>query len=189
MHCKKPQNSEVLLCPTCLTELPKTLHPLPKTELLTSVWGLGPYEGPLGSIIRRCKYKPDQRILNALCKRIQHQNFPWAQHHVITHVPTTKKRLFQRGFNQAQELAKVLAKQRDLEHQNLLIRLDPFSQGLRDKKTRQHNLSTRFACRIKPPEKVLLIDDVRTTGSTLEACAMTLLNEGCRHVHAIILGY
>ena len=189
IHCNAPQKSPLLLCSDCLIELPSKLHPLPKTELVSSIWGLGAYEGPLGSIIRRCKYKPDHRILEEICTRIKHGTFPWSHHHMLTHVPTTKRRLFQRGFDQAQELSQALAKQTGIQHQTLLKRIDPFSQGLRDKHSRHQNLSRRFSCVQSPPDRVLLIDDVRTTGSTLEACAMTLLNEGCREVHAIVLGY
>ena len=189
IHCRSTQSSPLLLCPACIAELPKSLHPLPRSELIASIWGLGPYDGPLGSLIRRCKYKPDHHILRSLCTRIRHTAIPWSDFSLITHVPTTKQRLFQRGFDQARELASILAKQSDIPHHTILKRLDPFSQGLRDKKARTQNLSHRFVALQAPPPKVLLIDDVRTTGATLEACAMTLLNEGTREVHAIVLGY
>ena len=189
LHCNAQQHTSLLLCPACLLELPQTLHTLPQSTPISAIWGLGPYEGPLGSLIRRCKYKPDPRILTALCMRIQHTDIPWSSYPVITHVPTTKKRLFHRGFDQARELALILAAQNKIPHRTLLKRLDPFSQGLRDRKERTQNLSHRFAICAPPPSKVLLIDDVRTTGSTLEACAMTLLNEGAQEVHAIVLGY
>ena len=189
IHCGAMQNSSLLLCDMCLCELPQTLHPIGRSALISNIWGLGNYDGPLGSIVRRCKYKPDHAILRALCARIKSSAFPWALHSFITHVPTTKRRLFTRGFDQARALANTLAHQSTLTHHTYLKRLDPFSQGMRSPKERTAQLSYRFACIKPPPSRLLIIDDVRTSGGTLDACAMTLLNNGCQDIHAIVLGY
>ena len=165
------------------------LHPIGRSDLITSIWGLGPYDGPLGSLIRRCKYKPDHSILEELCSLIQPNDFPWHAHHCITHVPTTPKRLFTRGFDQARALAHTLAQQNTLVHQSYLKRLDPFSQGMRSLEKRSAQLSYRYSCIRTPPTRIVLVDDVRTSGGTLDACAMSLLNHGCQEIHALVLGY
>ena len=40
-----------------------------------------------------------------------------------------------------------------------------------------------------PPTNILIVDDICTTGNTLEAAAMTLLNEGAHHIYGLVVGY
>ena len=40
-----------------------------------------------------------------------------------------------------------------------------------------------------PPTNILIVDDICTTGNTLEAAAMTLLNEGAQHIYGLVVGY
>ena len=107
IHCGAKQQHLLLLCSQCLIELPQQLHAVPSPELLQDLWGLAEYNGPIGSIIRRCKYKPDERIMKSLVHRMHISTVPWSDFDVITHVPTTFSRRFSRGFDQAQLLAKI----------------------------------------------------------------------------------
>ena len=189
IHCGEKQQHVLLLCTQCLIELPQQLHTIPSPELLQNLWGLAEYDGPIGSIIRRCKYKPDQRIIRVLVQFMRTSAVPWNDFDIITHVPTTFSRRFSRGFDQAQLLAQKLSASTTIPYQQLLRRVDPKAQSSRTYEERKTNLSFRFSCRAQPPETVLLIDDVCTTGSTLESCAMTLLNNGATSVSGIVLGY
>jgi ComF family protein len=109
-------------------------------------------------------------------------------------VPLHWTRLFMRTYNQAGLLAQRIAGQKGwIYDPSLLIRKHRTpSQGHLSKKERQKNVEGAF----KVPEKkkkdllnktVLLIDDVFTTGATLEACSKTLLKGGAKEVHILTL--
>jgi ComF family protein len=102
-------------------------------------------------------------------------------------MPLHRRRLAERGFNQAQELARPIARQLDLTLRSDLLhrtRATPSQQGLAAKE-RRHNLVGAFTC--PRPEQlgglhVALIDDVVTTGSTVEEATRTLLDAGAQSV-------
>jgi ComF family protein len=189
IHCGSTQNSTLFLCSKCLLELPRNLHPIASPEIIHTLWGMAEYMGPAGTLIRRCKYKPDNLIFREIVHRMESSSLPWEEFDVITHVPTTFQRKFVRGFDQAQILAQLLATSVSIPYMSLLKRHDPKAQSLRTYKQRKEKLSFRFGCTTTPPKKVLVVDDICTTGSTLEACAFALLNEGTEHVYGLVVGY
>ena len=190
IHCGKTQSNPLLLCKECLEELPKTLHHIHKPELLQHVWGMAEYSGPVGTLIRRCKYKPDVHIFQELVSRMEYSNISWTQFDAITHIPTTPKRIFHRGFDQAQVLAQMLSNSVSVPYYPMLKRIDRYPQSLRTHSERKKNLSQRFQTVInQAPANILIVDDIYTTGNTLDAAAMTLLNEGAHHIYGLVIGY
>jgi ComF family protein len=109
---------------------------------------------------------------------------------VIVPVPSHARRLWQRGFNQAAEIARHLARQsgRPLAVDALArIKATPSTKGL-TRQARQKNVQGAFrvahADRISG-RTVILIDDVMTTGATVSACATQLLKAGARQVQVL----
>jgi len=111
---------------------------------------------------------------------------------MIIPVPLNKKRLLERGFNQSELIAKIFAK-----HFNLVIRTDivkrskntPHQVGL-NKKARQTNIKDAFEiCQTDfiQNKKIILIDDVVTTGSTLEEIAKTLKQSGAQKIWGLTI--
>ncbi len=109
-------------------------------------------------------------------------------------VPLHWTRLFQRRYNQSAELARALSRlSRVKALPDCLIRnrRTP-SQGGLSRQRRQHNvrdafkLTARYQARISGAN-IVLIDDVMTTGATLEACAAALLDAGAARVDALTL--
>ena|SRR5436190_11896395 len=98
-------------------------------------------------------------------------------------VPLHRARARERGFNQAELLARQLKLQVDLR---LLRRRKntPSQTGL-SRSQRALNLSAAFEVRGVPPETVLVVDDVYTTGSTLHEIAKTLKRAGVRRVEVL----
>ena len=190
IHCEEPQSSPLLLCQDCIEELPKTLHPIRTPELIHGLWGMAEYHGPVGSLLRRCKFKPDIQMMQELVSRMECSDLPWQDIHAITYIPTTHMRVFRRGFDQAQVLAQMLSKSASIPYRPMLKRFDPKPQSLKTYSQRGLRLSYRFQHRSEQiPKKILLVDDICTTGNTLDAAAMTLLNEGAEKIYGLVIGY
>ncbi|MDO3378597.1 ComF family protein [Geoalkalibacter halelectricus] len=109
---------------------------------------------------------------------------------LIVAVPLHAQRLRQRGYNQAQLLARILAKDLRLAAPaRLLRRVRPtaLQQGL-PRQERHRNLRRAFHAQgAVAGRRVLLVDDVLTTGATLSACSQALLDGGAAAVAAVAL--
>lgn len=112
--------------------------------------------------------------------------------YVIVPIPLTIQRYNWRGFNQAELIARKLGRKMNLKvNTGMLIRkkmVKPQVQ-IKNKKERFHNVSDSFL--IKPrsriPVSVLLIDDVCTTGATLNECSKALKSAGAKSVSALVI--
>jgi ComF family protein len=103
----------------------------------------------------------------------------------IVPVPLHRKRLLQRGFNQAAEIARHAAPRLGsrVEPRLLHRRRDTSAQSGLDATARARNLKQAFGVGRHPvPRHIALLDDVLTTGSTAEAAASALKSAGCERV-------
>jgi ComF family protein len=150
-------------------------------------------EAPVPSMIRRHKYGRDQSLTHALAECIS-DPLPLANgdYDVVVPVPLHLARLRWRGFNQAALIGIAVARRmrRPLEVDTLIRIRATSSQTAKDRSERSRNVHDAFA--VKRPEKVanrrvLLIDDVMTTGATVDECARALLGAGARRVDVLAL--
>ena len=109
-------------------------------------------------------------------------------------VPLHPTRLFRRRYNQAAEIARPLARlwSRDYLADALVRRRDTGAQAGRSGTGRRRNVASAFAVpegrrRQVEGRRILLIDDVMTTGATLEACARALKAAGASGVDAAVI--
>lgn len=106
----------------------------------------------------------------------------------VTYVPLTKKRLRKRGYNQSRLLAECVSKNIDVPCMELLVKVkDTSSQRGSTAVQRRKNLKNAFEiCNNSDVngKAILLIDDVKTTGSTLNECAKVLKRGGAADVYA-----
>lgn len=103
---------------------------------------------------------------------------------VVTWAPTSPRRARRRGYDQAQLLARHIARQLDVPCHRLLWRQHGSAQAGRSRTERLRGPSFRARPATRPL-RVLLVDDVVTTGSTLQAAAATLRRAGVGHVTAV----
>ncbi len=155
----------------------------------------GSYEGALRELIHVYKYgrvRTLARPLGDLLWAALARDESWD---MIAAVPLHWRRRWQRGFNQSELLARELARRTGVPLVSLLKRVRPTASqaGLSNHK-RRRNVASAFACRrlVSRGDKllgkrVLLIDDVLTTGSTAAACALALKKGGARRVGVLTL--
>ena len=109
----------------------------------------------------------------------------------IVAVPMYAKKQRKRGYNQAEEFAKALAKVSGIKTCNKLLirRKDTAPMKTLNKQQRYENLKKAFYVNKNKeiPKRVLIVDDIFTTGSTLDACARVLLKAGVEKVYGLCI--
>ena len=126
------------------------------------------------------KFRNRRRIVSYLADQLSRRIDP-TQIDVITWAPTSQRRANHRGYDQAELLARALAARWRKPCRRMLFRHHGPAQTGRNRADRMHGPS--FASRpIRNPPRVLVIDDVVTTGTTLLAAREALLAAGARSV-------
>ena len=156
----------------------------PDVSLATAV---GPYEATLKEIVHALKYDPRPTIARHLAARMRDAGRPVLDGaDVVVPVPLHRSRERTRGFNQARALAQHLG----LPLLDALVRSrSTAAQADLPAAKRRTNVQGAFALAMPSSAVeglvVVLVDDVSTTGATLNACAAPLLAAGAREVRAL----
>lgn len=177
-----------LLCLDCSATLPTTVRRVTGPASVAETVSMGPYEGALGSIVRAAKYGPNLSAADALGRRLGRALHGWVDVDAVVAVPIPAWRRWRRGFCQGERLARGVAAATGLPEVSLLRRTaGPAQVGQRAAARRRLPVSTFLVREVDLPERVLLVDDVRTTGATLHAAARALKRRGVGHVWAATL--
>jgi ComF family protein len=149
----------------------------------------GEYEGTLREIIHAFKYDGRRSLARPLAAMMRTAGAELLRDaDFVVPVPLHPWRRFRRGFNQAEELARWL--ERPVVNALRRARATQPQSGLTARQRRRNvrnafRLSRRLRRRTLQDATVVLVDDVRTTGATLDACARVLKDAGARHVRVI----
>lgn len=186
------------VCASCWTALRITphLHHVSPAGSLVSAWcAVDHYEGRMKEIVHALKYDRRRSIAAPLGALMRLAGAPVLRDaDVVVPVPLHRRREYQRGFNQADDLAlhlgvPVVRMLKRSRHTHSQIELP--------KAQREQNVRGAFelaeACGLRPEARdlkpegcvVVLVDDVSTTGSTLDACATVLRAAGVKDVRAV----
>ncbi len=147
------------------------------------------YEGLAKELIRRAKYERARTgLLEAADCMVTHLA-QFGPNVLLVPVPTATSRARQRGYDQATVLARQLARKHHLPYARLLARLGQAHQVGAGRAERVAHLKDAFRAihtdRIQGVH-ILLIDDVCTTGATLESAAQVLRKAGAKRVDALV---
>ncbi len=187
-------------CPICA--LPQSLDQVSCKDCVGIEWffkkieTLYLYEEPFSSLLIEFKYSKKRfliRMFEELLKNeLEEIKETYHSYDYLTFVPMFAEKEKERGFNQAQLIAEVVAKECKIPIKKKLIkRLKPTLKTLSpqaklNRKKRQQQLINAFGrgaeAKVISDRKVLLIDDVVTTGSTVNECAKKLKELGAKEV-------
>jgi competence protein ComFC len=185
--CRK--GSEEALCSECFKQI-KFMKPH------LGIYSVSVYEGPLRTAIHRFKFKKRKNLAEPLgiilVKYLSHSPMlDMNELEVIIPVPLHKKRERQRGFNQAKLLAEILGRYYDKPVVSALERVkNTKAQFDLPRDERFNNISGAF--KVSDPKsvynkRILLLDDIYTTGATIAECSKALKIAGARRVEVLTL--
>ncbi len=179
-------------CPHCAEPLPEALAGEPCGHCLMAPPAFGRsrvplrYEAEVAGMLRRFKFHASPRagavLLALLEEKLAAEARGWPE--AIVAVPLHPQRARERGFDQAGWLARRLARRLGVP----LVRAErhrdtPSQRGL-DRDERQRNVRGVFRVGVPLPGRVALLDDVMTTGATLNALALACRRAGAREIEA-----
>jgi ComF family protein len=161
-------------------------EPMPRYSRLVR---LGPYQPPLRSVIRQMKFRRQEamlRRLGELLARAIEGQCPGDEYDLVMPVPMHWRRRLARGGDHARSLARCIARPLDLPVGDELIRIRHTPQQAHLSRTaRIENIRGAFEV-LRPRDiagaRIILVDDVSTTGATANEAARTLLDAGASRV-------
>ena len=166
------------VCKECFTGAP----------LFSKVLNYGLYADALAEAINLMKFSGLRRLANPMGKLFLNLEMPECDG--IIPVPLSKSALRERGFNQSLLMAKVISKNLRISvHMDMLLKIkDTLPQVGLNAKERRKNLRGAFKASGKINKlRLLLLDDVMTTGATARECSKALMSAGAKEVIVITL--
>ncbi len=200
-------SQEVVICTDCRITLPRTatdnamLASLPlKFAAHRELVGVDAYlaftkKGKVQNLLHGLKYKARPEIgvlLGQMMAQDMIEKKAWPEADLIVSVPLHKKRKRERGYNQSDAFAEGLSAATGVPWSGTALQRVKYtkSQTGKTKTERRENVSGIFAVSNQVDlqnQKIILVDDVLTTGATLEACMEAMTAAGCRHIHIMTI--
>ena len=182
------EREETDLCRRCRLDQPEYPFGKKKVPHISELTALWMYRGNAAESLKRYKFGRCRHYAQGygrlLAMRIEQD---LARADVITWVPVSRRRRRERGFDQVELLAKAVGAELDLPAEPLLIKIrdNRANSGLKTPAERRANVLGVYQAaapdRIRG-RRVLLLDDIVTTGATASECARVLLTAGAEEV-------
>lgn len=186
-------------CKSAIRTFPYTAMPV-STEHCRTVISVLPYDPIIRSSIKRFKFDNCPKYADIYGyltnKYLDELNRGYSfrftdMFDIIVPVPLSKERLCERGYNQSQLICKTISEYHHIpEYDNALLKLrDTAKQSLLEHKDRAENVRNAYKADsdIVSGKRILLFDDIMTTGSTADSCAAALYDAGAENVSILTL--
>jgi ComF family protein len=153
-------------------------------------WAPLAYAGPAQSAVTALKFRGAARVADAMAAQVVANAPPgWLDRVALVPAPLHPARLRRRGFNQAERLARGIGRRARAPVADCLSRAGPRATQMgRGRAARLTGIAGAIALRPEaraPPGRLVIVDDVVTTGATLAACAEALRQAGATQIAAI----
>ena len=174
------------LCSDCWEQLPWLKQHIERHE--QNILCAHHYQFPVDRVILTYKYEQQLQYQNLLAQSLLDLRLPKVQ--AIVPMPISTQRLADRGYNQMLIIAKIMAKQLNIPVWQPVIRAAQHSQKGLSRIERLENIENQFqiiATEKRKYKKVLIIDDVVTTGSSIHALNQALTELGCQQIFSVCI--
>ncbi|TVT79124.1 ComF family protein [Acinetobacter colistiniresistens] len=171
------------VCQSCWQQLPWLKQSIERHQ--QQIFVACHYDYPIDRMIQQFKYEQKlqhQRLLSGLLLQLQLPKI-----HAIVPMPISTDRLAERGFNQALLLAQAISKHLNVPIWQPVQRLAQHSQKGLSRLERLENIEQQFIAAAPNQiryRRVLIVDDVVTTGSSISALSEVLKQLGCQHIYS-----
>ena len=160
-------------------------------------WSVCLFRGPIRDLVYALKYQSSMWALDDLARIAEYAEGldEFLEDAILVPVPLHPRKLRERGYNQSALITEELGRRfRCATAINLLRRIvDTPSQTQFNRKERYRNLRNAFSLSanrsVEPSRRYVVVDDVFTTGSTLNACASVLRKSGAKQVDVLTIGH
>lgn len=176
LHCVVCRTVGASLCPPCAARLSPAPE-VPPGPGLDRVVALFAYDGAGRTVVGRLKFDNHRDAVRSMAAMLAAAVDQPAD--LVTWVPTTRERRRRRGYDQAELLAREVARSLGTPCRSTVRRRDDVAQTGRG---RAQRLTTRFDALRRVEGVVVVVDDVRTTGASLSGVAQALRSAGASEV-------
>ncbi|MBP5426758.1 MAG: ComF family protein [Clostridiales bacterium] len=184
-------DEEFMVCDICYKKLTFLDHQVDRTEYCDEVRGVFVYDDMIKHVIQKFKYYHKAYLYKVFAKLMVCSLRDYISGDVIVSVPLHKGREAQRGYNQSGLLAKEISRITNIRYQDVLTRQkNTGALALCDKEQRSLYIKGAFKARDSKSiaqNKVIIIDDVFTTGATINECSKVLKENKAARVEAFVI--
>lgn len=154
-------------------------------------WVVAPRKGPLEDLIDLYKFERARAGYHSLADLLLTRLPELPPETVVVPIPTITPHIRERGYDHTLLIARYVARKRKLRLASLLDRKTNTMQRGSSKSVRRKQALQAFAVRgtVDPARTYLLLDDIVTTGATLDAAAKVLKDAGAKHVWVAAVAY
>lgn len=157
---------------------------------LRRVWWLSSYKGVFKKLIHAMKFQRRRAYAREFGVMLA-DTIPYLpEDTIVVSIPTASSRIRTRGYDQAALIAQSFARARNLQYLNALIRTSQVDQIGKNRSSRikQMASATELSTTVLVKGRsILLVDDVLTTGASIEAAAKLLRKNGAKHVDGVVV--